>query len=144
MNKDTAQPRRLKDREVALATLLSAEDRAMVDRVVFSEASAHLVDGDLWATTLLHRIDEDVTVRDYLATFAHTEEGARRVLMLSLSLAKLARCEGMTGAAVLGVAGWCALSLGRWELADGLAGRSGTLRNSAITRRRVPRCCSSS
>ena len=135
MNENTARPTRLSDREVVLATLLSAEDRTMVDRVVFSETSAHAVDGDLWATTLLRRIGQDITVRDYLATFAHTEEGARRVLMLGLSLAKLARREGTPSAAALGVAGWCALSLGRWELADGLAVRALSVANDTLAER---------
>lgn len=124
MNENTAQATRPCDLEVVLMTLLSAEDRTMVDRVVFSETPGHLIDGHPWATTLARRIGEDVVVRDYLATFAQTEEGARRVLMLALCLAKIACRTGSAAAAALSVAGWCALSLGRWELADGLAVRS--------------------
>ena len=105
-------------------TLLSPEDRAAIDRIVFSETPGHLVEGHPWSATLLRRIGEDAVVRDYLATFAKTEEGARRVLMVTLGLARMARQEGPAGAAALSVAGWCALSLGRWELADCLALRS--------------------
>ena len=63
-------------------------------------------------------------VRNYLATFARTEAGARRVLMLTLDLARMDRHEGPASAAALSAAGWCAPSPGRWELADGLALRS--------------------
>jgi hypothetical protein len=121
-NTNDATPR--SDHKVMLLTLLSVEDRAIADRVVFGHSPGHLVEGDPWSATLLRRIGEDAVVRDYLATFACTEDGARRVLMLALGLAKMARRRGAAGSAALSVAGWCALSLGRWELADSLALRS--------------------
>lgn len=114
----------LRDQQVALVTLLSDSDRTLADRVVLSDTPAHLIDGHPWSTTLLRRVGESVVVRDYMATFAHTEEGARRVLMVTLCLARMAKHEDEAGASALGVAAWCALSLGRWELADGLALRS--------------------
>jgi len=121
MNEENSGTTPVRDREVTLVTQLSQEDRTLVDRVVLGETAAHQIDGDPWATTLLRRISEDVIVRDYLCTFAHTEEGARRVLRLALGLSRMAKREGAAGAATLGAAGWCALSLGRWELADALA-----------------------
>lgn len=124
MNKDTAQIVPTSAQEVVLMTLLSVEDRAATDRVVFSHTPRHLIADHPSSATLLCRIGEDAVVRDYLATFARTEEGARRVLMVTLGLAKMAHHEGQAGAAALSVAGWCALSLGRWELADCLALRS--------------------
>jgi hypothetical protein len=90
MNKNTTQVTPRSEQKVVLMTLLSMEDRAATDRVVFSETPGHLIDGHPWAATLLRRIGEDAVVRDYLATFAHTEEGARRVLLLALGLAKMA------------------------------------------------------
>jgi hypothetical protein len=124
VNKDMEQTRTRGEQEVVLMALLSAEDRTTTDRVVFSETPGHLIEGHPWSATLLRRIGEDAVVRDYLATFACTEEGARRVLTLTLRLAKMNRHEGAAASAALSVAGWCALSLGRWELADGLALRS--------------------
>lgn len=121
MNKNTAQVMPRSEQKVVLMTLLSIEDRTATDQVVLSETPGHLVQHHPWSPTLLRRIGEDAVVRDYLATFASTEEGARRVLMLTLGLAKMARYEGPGAAAALGVAAWCALSLGRWEGADGLA-----------------------
>ena len=124
MNKDTAQVAPTSEHEVVLMTLLSIEDRATTDRVVFSHTRSHLIADHPSSATLLRRIGEDAVVRDYLATFARTEKGARRVLMVTLGLAKMAHHEGQAAAAALSVAGWCALSLGRWELADALALRS--------------------
>ena len=121
MKKNTAQVTPRTKHEVVLMTLLSVDDRATTDRVVFSETPGHLINCNPWSAKLLRRIGEDAVVRDYLATFACTEVGARRVLMLTLGLAKMARREGLAGAAALSVGGWCALSLGRWELADVLA-----------------------
>ena len=121
MNNNPAQVMPESEQKVVLMTLLSTEDRATTDRVVFSETPGHLVDGHPWSATLLRRIGEDAVVRDYLATFACTEEGARRVLMLTLGLAKMAYYEGPASAAALSVEGWCALSLGRCGLAEGLA-----------------------
>jgi hypothetical protein len=114
----------LRDCEVALVTLIAAEDRTVADRVVLCDTPAALIDGHPWSSTLLRRMGESVVVRDYVASFAHSEHGARRVLMLSLRLARMADYEGSSAAAALGTAGWCALSLGRWELADSLALRS--------------------
>lgn len=107
--------------EVVLVAPLCAGDRTLVDRVVFGATPAHQIEGDAWATTLLRRIAEDVMPRDYLCTFAHNEEGARRVLGIALGLARMANREGAAGAAAFSVAGWCALALARWELADALA-----------------------
>ncbi|WP_194893737.1 hypothetical protein [Catenulispora pinisilvae] len=121
MNKYTAQVMPKSEQKVVLMTLLSIEDRAAADRVVLSETPGHLVKHHPSSASLLRRIGEDAVVRDYLATFASSEEGARRVLMLTLGLAKMARYEGPAAAAALGVAAWCALSLGRWEGADSLA-----------------------
>ena len=135
MNEITAEATELSDLKVELVTVLSAEDRTMVDQVVFSEAPGYLVDGDPWGATLLRRIGETNVVRDYLATFAHTQEGARQVMMLALGLAKMADHEGPSAAAALSVAGWCALSLGRWELADALALRSLNAGNDALAAR---------
>lgn len=120
MNEETIEATPVRDREVTLVTLLSQEDRTVVDRVVLGETPAHQVEGDPWAGTLLRRIAEDIIVRDYLCSFAHTEEGARRVLRLGLGLSRMADRAGAAGAASLGSAGWCALALGRWELADAL------------------------
>ncbi|WP_194909695.1 hypothetical protein [Catenulispora rubra] len=124
MNKNTTQVMPRSEQMVVLMTLLSAEDRAATDRVVFSKIPGHLIDGHPWSATVLRRIGEDAVVRDYLATFACTKEGARRVLMLTLGLARMANHAGAAGAAALSVAGWCALSLGRWAVADNLALRS--------------------
>lgn len=106
--------------EVVLVAPLCEGDRTLVDRVVFGVTPAHQIEGDAWATTLLRRIAEDVMPRDYLCTFAHNEDGARRVLGIALALSRMANREGAAGAAALSVAGWCALSLARWELADAL------------------------
>ena len=111
----------LGEQEVVLVTMLSDEDRTLADRVVLCDTPARLIDGHPWSTVLLRRIGESVVVRDYLATFAHTEEGARRVLALTLRLARMAGYKGVAAASTLGVAAWCALSLGRWEMADNLA-----------------------
>ena len=124
MNNETTQVTRRNEQQVVLMTLLSAEDRAVTDRVVFSDTPGYLVDGHPSSAMLLRRIGEDAVVRDYLATFACTEEGARRVLRLALGLAKMARQKGAAAAAALSVGGWCALSLGRWEVADSLALKS--------------------
>lgn len=121
MNEEKIGTTPVRDRKVALVTQLSQEDRTLVDRVVLGETPAHQIDGDPWSTTLLRRIAEDAIVRDYLCTFAHTTDGARRVLSIALALSRMAAREGAPGAAAFGVAGWCALSLGRWELADALA-----------------------
>lgn len=121
MNEKITSAPAIRDREVTLMTLLSQEDRAVVDRVVLGETPAYQIEGDPWATTVLRRIAEDIVVRDYLCSFAHTAEGARRVLGLGLSLSRMAERTGRAGAASLSVAGWCALALGRWELADALA-----------------------
>lgn len=110
--------------EVKLVTLLDERDRTIADRVVFSETPGHLISDHSWGATLSRRIGECAIVRDYLATFAHTEDGARRVLQVALGLGRAANHEGASGAAANAVAGWCALSLGRWELADALAIRS--------------------
>jgi len=120
MNDQNVETKPIRDREVTLVTLLSQEDRILIDRVVLGETPAHQVAGDPWATTMLRRIAEDVVVRDYLCSFAHTEAGARRALGLALGLSRMAERRGAAGAASLGAAGWCALSLGRWELADTL------------------------
>ena len=93
MNNNPAQVMPESEQKVVLMTLLSTEDRATTDRVVFSETPGHLVDGHPWSATLLRRIGEDAVVRDYLATFACTEEGARRVLMLTLGLAKMVNLD---------------------------------------------------
>lgn len=114
----------IRDQPIALVRLLSDEDRTLADRIVLCDTPARLIDGHPWSTTLLRRTGESVVVRDYLASFAHTEEGARRVLMLTLRLARMARYEGAAGAATLGAAAWCALALGRWASADTLALRS--------------------
>ena len=114
----------LGDQQVTLVTMLTDEDRTLADRVVLCDTPARLIDGHPWATMLLRRIGESVVVRDYVATFAHSEEGARRVLMLTLRLARMAGYEGVAAASTLGVAAWCALSLGRWEMADHLAVQS--------------------
>ena len=124
MDFTTAELTELRDCEVELVTLLDEKDRTITDRVVLGETPGHLVEGDPWGSTLLRRIGESAVVRDYLATFAHTEEGARRVLMVALGLASMTKDKGTAGAAALSVAGWCALSLGRWELADALALRA--------------------
>ncbi|MBR7827578.1 hypothetical protein KDK95_14765 [Actinospica sp. MGRD01-02] len=107
-----------REQKVELVSKLSQEDRTLVDRVVLGVTVAHKIAGDPWAATLLRRIAEDVVVRDYLCTFAHTGEGARRVLGVALGLSRMAGKADLTGAAPLAVAGWCALSLGRWESAD--------------------------
>ena len=124
MNQNTTQAMPRSEQEVILMTLLPIEDRAATDRVVFSETPGHLIGGHPWSATVLRRIGEDAVARDYLATFAITEEGARRVLALTLALARMAFNEGPAAAAALSVAGWCSLSLGRWDLADRLALRS--------------------
>jgi hypothetical protein len=111
--------------KVKQVTLLADKDRTMVDRVVLGETPTHLISEDPFGAMLGRRIAEDVVVRDYLATFSHTVEGARRVLGLALALARTSDSEGhAVSAAPLEVAGWCALSLGRWELADALALRA--------------------
>lgn len=111
----------IRDQRVTLAARLSQQDRAMADRVVLGDTPSHKVEGDPWATTLLRRIGEDVMVRDYLCTFAHSEDGARRILGLGLGLSRMAKRKDSVGAAALSVAGWGALALGSWELADSLA-----------------------
>lgn len=120
MKKQDIGATRLRNQRVTLATRISPSDRALVDRVVLGDTPAHKVAGDPWAETLLRRISEDVIVRDYLASFAHTEAGAHRVLGLALALARMTKRTGEVGAAALGVAGWAALSLGRWAWADAL------------------------
>lgn len=120
MNDRTTGIEPVRDREVVLVALLSQEDRILIDHMVLGETPAHQIEGDPWAATMLRRIAEDIVVRDYLCSFAHTEEGARRVLRLALGLSRMAERTGVAGAASLGAAGWCALSLGRWELADAL------------------------
>lgn len=113
--------------KVMRATMLDDADRTMVDRVVFGETPAHLITEDPFGATLGRRIAENVFVRDYLATFAHTIAGARRVLGVALALARAAeasRSEKTSAAGSIEVAAWCALSLGRWELADALALRA--------------------
>lgn len=122
MAADGAEVRGPKVRRV---TMLADSDRTMVDRVVLGETPSHLIAEDPFGASLGRRIGEDVVVRDYLATFAHTVEGARRVLGLALALARTVVSGRDPGrAASLEVAGWCALSLGRWELADALALRA--------------------
>ncbi|MEY9860588.1 hypothetical protein ABH935_006225 [Catenulispora sp. GAS73] len=121
MNNETTLVTQRNDQQVVLMALLSVEDRTMVDRVVCSDTPGYLVEDHPLSGMLLRRIGEDAVVRDYLATFARTEEGARRVLRLALGLAKMARHKGVAAAAALSIGGWCALSLGRWELADSLA-----------------------
>lgn len=124
MNKITPEVTQPRDQVVEVMPLLSDEDRTMVDRVVFSDTPGYLIDDHPWAETLLRRIGETTVVRDYLATFARTDEGARRVMLLALSLARMTCPRGPACAAALSTASWCALSLGRWELADALAIRS--------------------
>jgi len=125
MNEYTAQamPKR-SEQQVILMTLLSNNDRTAIDRVVFSGIPGHAIEHHPWSATVLSRIGEDAAARDYLATFATTEEGACRALLVARGLAKMAHDGGPARAAALSVAGWCALSLGRWELADELALRS--------------------
>lgn len=100
---------------------LALIDSAAIDRVVLGQAPAHLIAGDPWATTVVRRIGESRLVRDYLATFAKCEEGARRVLGVSLALARMAGHEGEPAAAALAVGAWCAAALGRWSFANLLA-----------------------
>ena len=105
----------------ALVTMLEEQDRIIVDQVVLGDVPGHLIDGHPWSTTLVRRLEERIVVRDYLATFAATEDSARRVLRVSLALARMVERQGAAGASALGVAAWCAMALGRWELADALA-----------------------
>lgn len=107
-----------REQKIELITTLSQEDRTLVDRVVLGSTASYNVEGDPWAATLLRRIAEDFDVRDYLCSFAHTEEGAHRVLGVALGLSRMAGRADAAGAASLAVAGWCALALGRWESAD--------------------------
>ena len=106
---------------VALVTMIEEQDRVIVDRVVLGDVPGHLIEGDPWSATLVRRLAENIVVRDYLATFAATEDGARRVLRVALALARMVERQGAAGASALGVAAWCAMALGRWELADTLA-----------------------
>lgn len=131
MSETVTEGAQVRKHRVVQATLLSDRDRTIVDRVVFGETPAHLIAEDPFGATLARRMGEDVVVRDYLATFAHTVEGARRVLGIALALARMtveadATEDGRNprSAAGLEVASWCALSLGRWELADALALRA--------------------
>jgi hypothetical protein len=122
----TAHSAQAGEPKVTTVRMLADADRTMVDRVMFGETPAHLIVEDPFGATLGRRIAQDVFVRDYLATFARTTEGARRVLGLALALARAADAAQDRRASVSGVevAGWCALSLGRWELADALALRA--------------------
>ena len=124
MDFTTPKHAELHDCEVELVTLLDEKDRTIADRVVLGETPGHLVAGDPWGAMLLRRIGESIVVRDYVATFAQTQEGARRVLLVGLGLASMTKDKGTAGAAALGIAAWSAMSLGRWELADALALRA--------------------
>lgn len=110
--------------KVAYVPVLADADRTLVDRIVFSDTPAHLIADDPFGSVVARRIGEDIVVRDYFATFAYTSEGARRVLGLALALARSSDTARSGKAAGWEVAGWCALSLGRWELADALALRA--------------------
>jgi hypothetical protein len=104
-------------------TSVRAELRQLA-RLVLAGPPAHVVANGPGAARLAHRIGECNTVRDCFAGFAHTEAGARRVLSLSLALARTQGRQGRSGAACLAVAAWCAAALDRWSLASALAERA--------------------